>query len=570
MTKASVLVYGSITEEDVTKEVPLTEGIDYKVDYSDNVNAGTAKITITGEGNYAKQKLEDSFEISPAVITSAEIKYNSMTYTGKVRTQTNATIVCCGDKILTKGTDYKITYENNIDPGTATMTINGNGNYTGTFTKTFSIRAKLASVTLKYTSLKYTGKARTLTNSTVVTATINGESVILRKGVDYAITYKNNLNAGTATMIVTGIGDYKGRIKKQFKITPVTIKSASISTIAKLYTGSNITPTATVKAKVNGETVKLQKGTDYTVTYKNNKNVGTATVTIKGTGNFTGTITKTFSILQSKITGSGAKRVMSVAPVAAYGSLKVAVWTTKDGQDDIKWYTMKQYSSGNWKAAIKLSDFKDYGEVHAHVYSDAGFVYGEAFTISNTDWLDSKSNAFKNNFLYNSGAYENIDYVQCAVNIANNDYYGYGHTWRTNSHTISCAGLVGLSLTYCGYGDFIKDDPVEQLDGRRWGYIDLGTYSGKYNWMEVMMNEVGASWWSGISGIKIGDILYYDYGINNNHTAIYLGNGITVEARGPFGASDYDDSGVEVAVYHDGLSALPWQGYFSITNKRYI
>ena len=55
-------------------------------------------------------------------------------------------------------------------------------------------------------------------------------------------------------------------------------------------------PIPTVKAKPNGTVITLKKGTDYTVKYTNNVEKGTATVTITGTGNYKGTLTKTFTI----------------------------------------------------------------------------------------------------------------------------------------------------------------------------------------------------------------------------------------------------------------------------------
>ncbi len=175
--------------------------------------------------------------------------------------------------------------------------------------------------------------------------------------------------------------------------------------------------------------------------------------------------------------------------------------------------------------------------------------------------MNAKAQQFRKQFLF--GHDSRIDYVQAAINIAKNNYYGYGHTWFYDRHTLSCAGLVNLSLTYCGYGDLIKSNPV-QPDGTEWGYLDLGTYSGNgYNWVTIMKKEVGAKWHSGIDGLKPGDILYYDYGYTNNHTAIYIGQGLAVEARGPGDASPYDTGGWEVSV-SDAWRWFPWQGYFRI------
>ena len=179
--------------------------------------------------------------------------------------------------------------------------------------------------------------------------------------------------------------------------------------------------------------------------------------------------------------------------------------------------------------------------------------------------MEAKSAQFRKLFLY--GHDSRIDYVQAAINIAKNNYYGYGHTWFYDGHTLSCAGLINLTLTYCGYGDLIKSNPV-QPDGTEWGYLDLGTYSGNgYNWAAIMKKEVGAKWHSGTDGLKPGDILYYDYGYTSNHTAIYLGGSLAVEARGPEGASPYDDSGWEISI-SDAWKGFPWQGYFRIPSGK--
>ena len=115
-----------------------------------------------------------------------------------------------------------------------------------------------------------------------------------RWSVEPVLTVK--AKAGTATVTVTGTGFFKGTIKKTFTITKVSLYSAKLAYTKAAYTGKALKPDVTVKAKVNGKTVTLTKGTDFTVTYKNNVEKGTATVIIKGKGNFKGTLTKTFTI----------------------------------------------------------------------------------------------------------------------------------------------------------------------------------------------------------------------------------------------------------------------------------
>ncbi len=154
--------------------------------------------------------------------------------------------------------------------------------------------ASLSKVTLSTTKYTYNGKACQPTVK--VLGKVNGKTAALTKGTDYTVTYKNNIKAGTATVIVKGVNGVKGTIKKTFTIKPAKILKVTLSSNSLPYTGKARKPIPTVKAKLNGEVVTLTKGTDYTVAYKNNIKAGTATVVITGKGNYTGTITKTFSI----------------------------------------------------------------------------------------------------------------------------------------------------------------------------------------------------------------------------------------------------------------------------------
>ncbi|WP_455267930.1 hypothetical protein [Ruminococcus sp.] len=147
-----------------------------------------------------------------------------------------------------------------------------------------------ASVTLSTSTYAYDGKAK----KPGVTVKLNGKT--LKNGTDYTVSYSNNTKVGTAKVTITGKGNYTGTISKTYSIKN-DFKKATISGISnKSYTGKNITQNITVK--YNGKTLK--NGTDYTVSYSSNKNVGTATVKIAGKGSYTGTITKTFKINPAK------------------------------------------------------------------------------------------------------------------------------------------------------------------------------------------------------------------------------------------------------------------------------
>ena len=113
---------------------------------------------------------------------------------------------------------------------------------------------------------------------------------------DISVTYENNINVGTATIIYTGKNNYTGEIRKNFKITEASITDDMIANIPSVtYDTKAHTPEVTVT--FNGS--KLTDA-DYTVSYSEDCiNAGTVTVTVTGKGNFTGTASKDFAIAQA-------------------------------------------------------------------------------------------------------------------------------------------------------------------------------------------------------------------------------------------------------------------------------
>ena len=176
-----------------------------------------------------------------------------------------------------------------------------------------------ASVSLSYTSCTYSGSAKKPTPT--VKITLGGKTKTLTSGTDFSVSYSNNVNAGTAKVTITGKGNYTGTVTKTFTINKRSITSASLSSISYTYSGSVKTPSVTVK---NSSGTKLTKGTHYTVTYSSGrKNIGTYKVTVKGTGNYTGTITKTFKIVP---------KTMSVKSLKSSSKKKITVkWTKTSG-----------------------------------------------------------------------------------------------------------------------------------------------------------------------------------------------------------------------------------------------
>ena len=306
----------------------LKSGTDYSVSYTNNKNKGTATVSITGKGNYIGTK-KVTFKINKRSITSlAFSKVNNYTYTGK-EVSPNVTVKY-GKKALVKGTDYKLTYTKNVNKGTATVTVTGLGNYTGTKKITYKINArKISSAKIEgITNKTYTTKAQTQSLKLVY----NG--ITLKNKTDYKVSYKNNTKKGTATVTITGIGNFTGILKKTFKINARSVTGLTYSEIKpQTYTGSAIKPVVTVKY---GNT-KLKKGTDYNISYKNNTKAGTATITITGKGNFSGTKTITFKINARSISSTTVSGVVNKTYTGSNQTQKITVKygkvTLKSGTD---------------------------------------------------------------------------------------------------------------------------------------------------------------------------------------------------------------------------------------------
>lgn len=180
--------------------------------------------------------------------------------------------------------------------GTGYVTITASANGYDSVSKDVKIVVSKKSLnngllTLSETSYVYDGTYK----KPAATVTFGGK--VLQEGKDYTISYRNNLNVGVTTVIATGMGDYTGYTSKNFTITKRAMTGGTVSVASSVsFTGSNITPSVTVK--VAGRT--LTSGTDYTVSYSNNKNVGTSNVYVYGKGNYSGSLSAKFDIVPAK------------------------------------------------------------------------------------------------------------------------------------------------------------------------------------------------------------------------------------------------------------------------------
>lgn len=302
----------------------LIEGKDYTLSYGKNTNVLSKNaidkkgkrigpsITITGKGNFANKQTY-YFSIVPRSIEStAKVDDIIVAKTGKdIKI---SPIVTLDGKKLKQGTDYIVsTTEREIvslkEPQEYTLYVVGKGNYTGTipfrFTITESVPANKVSIQ-KIANQRYNDGAE-----------VKPDIKILYNKKDvtdcFDISYENNTEIGTATVVATSIETSEGKdftgkagysfhgIKKAtFKINGLNISDTKLGITGKekmpefTYSGQRYKPSINLYYKTG--TKPLEEGKDYTITYKNNINAGTAAAIITGKGKYTGTKKLTFKI----------------------------------------------------------------------------------------------------------------------------------------------------------------------------------------------------------------------------------------------------------------------------------
>ena len=238
-----------------------------------------------------------------------------------------------GKNVLEEGVHYTVSYSNNNRVGTAFAIIEGieEAGYSGSRRVAFQItgtaisKAKVTGLTGQ--TFVYNGEFHT--PELTLTMKLNGEEKPLTENKDYTVQWQKNQNAGTATVVFTGINGYTGTMKKTFRIQAFNMAANADGRLeAKLvstevpYAKGGAKPELSITFKTeNGEVLQLKEGVDYTVTYKNNKALNDGSnekklpsVTIKGKGNFTGTYKEVlpFTIVAqdiSKLTLTAADKV---------------------------------------------------------------------------------------------------------------------------------------------------------------------------------------------------------------------------------------------------------------------
>lgn len=369
----------------------LRENTDYELSYSsNNTDIGEVTVTITGMGFYTGSATAQ-FDIVEQNIESAAIEDIAASYVYTGSAIEPVPTVKDGDTVLTDA-DYSVSYsKDTVNAGEVTLTVTGKGNYTGTKPVTYTITPKpVTGITIGgvSASYEYTGSA-----IKPIPTVKDGNKTLTND--DYSVSYtKDTVNVGDVTLTVTGKGNYTGTKTVKFSITPKSITSAKISAIDdRVYTGTKIKPSVTVT--LNGSRLKSE---DFTIRYGSNVNTGKGSVTITGTGNYNGSVTKNFLIKPKKMTkakvSSPKKGQLVVQWTKAKGNVtgyQIQYSTDKSFKKGVKSHSVKGAAKQSYTVKSNLkSGQKYYVRVRSYKIVDGVERYGAYSTVSNAVTVKKK------------------------------------------------------------------------------------------------------------------------------------------------------------------------------------
>lgn len=368
----------------------LTEDIDYILTYDNNTDAGKGKVIIRGIGSYSGIK-KVPFNIKGTDIKSTTIECGKVTYTGKPVVPEISIKDTLSGRTLSEGTDYIVISSNNISAGkSAKLFIKGKGPYSGSVTKKFTISPyDVGGCDIAYdgtTVYKKGGAKPELT----VSANVLGKERRLIKGIDYSVSYvHNNAASGSATLVISGKGNYGGTIEKSFSIDKASLDKMTVTVSDVKYKKQPGIYKSKVKL-TDTDGKKLVAGVDYkkavTYTYargtfvKYNDKTGKqrssyrpAGVKVKDTdilpagteikvtvdsvenGNYTGTNYTVFRVIKSDIASATVKVKSQTFTGRALRPLKDNI-TVKIGNTTLSKmdYDVVSYSSNTSKGTAKI------------------------------------------------------------------------------------------------------------------------------------------------------------------------------------------------------------------------
>ncbi len=344
---------------------PLIKDTDYTVSYIDNDKAGFATLVVKGKGNYsgtANQRYiinRKSLESGHTIEAIAPVSYTGAPTTPTPHIYDGVTPVPEGN--------YSVSYENNVNvTDAARVIVTGTGNYTGTITADYSIVPKTiqgGNISYRIGNIiagtgnnagsgegtldsTYTGEFTGMAIRPLIT--VVEDTVNLKAGRDYTVTYLNNTNVAVpneAVAVVKGIGNYDGVMNIKFGINPRPLSSTGVQIVAGPDKNAAGFPVVHVKDTVNGISRIRTEGVDFQVNY------GSASASIPG--EYKGLVTG-----MGNYTGSSGFDFIIGNPVSVCKVYWMNQHTSNSGTGQFEEWTAEKTIEyiGNAKPVIKIVD----------------------------------------------------------------------------------------------------------------------------------------------------------------------------------------------------------------------
>jgi hypothetical protein len=338
--------------------VKLVKNKDYKLSAVNNGEKGV--LTIKFQGNY-KGTVKKPFRISKLDLSKVSVKLKESVY--KYSGKAIKPAVAAAN--LKKNTDYTVRYSKNIAAGTGTVTVTGKNMIFGTKKLSFRIIKE---------QLKTLDKSKFTVKDAVYTGKAVKPAVACSDGaVTYKVHYTENINAGTAKAVITGTGYYTGTVIKTFKIRPVDVSKCAVTGIRnQVYDGTG------------------QRQLDLALTFGNvpvtylvkypagRKSIGIKTLSITGTGNFAGTVTKTYKICPGKPvirTAALKNKLLKLDFTEVEGGVKYQIGiSNKNSVDTTGAATWKTFDYSNLSGVNSILKKKGTYNIRLRAYKNS--VYG--------------------------------------------------------------------------------------------------------------------------------------------------------------------------------------------------
>ena len=338
------------------KSVMVTVGDTTLAENSYTYNSNTGELIIPTEIITADTTVSATvlLDLSSPALT-VETEHTAYTYTGS---EITPAIIVNGEKLGEN--DYTAVYTNNIDCGTASVTITGKGNFEGTTTKTFEIKeANIsdATVTLNPTSGSYNG----IKQEPAVSVTLDGFGTLV-KDTDYTLSWDKNgfITSETYTVRVVGTGNFTGYVDKTFNINAADLDDVEVKQIGTLtYNGGDaLPPTVSTNAvAVNNQPITFTYSTEQNGNYgelPTFTKAGTYTVYYKASAPNHNDATGSFTVTVNK--------AIVTEPTIASKPYTGSVQTADVSASDL--YTVEENNggknAGNYDVVLKLTDSANY------------------------------------------------------------------------------------------------------------------------------------------------------------------------------------------------------------------